>query len=120
MAIYYSDKIKKVYDPKITKSFSRYDTKRRLVNQYSETNIRFIRSRDLTFDLSQGTVHVVNAIEAYRPDLIAYHFYGSTRYAWIILAANNLSLPYKLEPGLKIIIPNIYQLQGSNGKLVTR
>ena len=120
MAVYYSDSIKYFYDPTVTKSSSRYLTKRRLVNNKQETFIRFIRSRDLSFENSASTVHVVNALEAYRPDLIAVKYFGSSKYAWIILAANNLSLPYQLEPGMKILIPTIASLQGSKGKLVTR
>lgn len=120
MAIYYSDSVRDVYEPKVTKSVSRYDTKRRIVNKDGETSIRFIRKRDLYFDDTASTVHVVKPIEAYRPDLIAYKYYGHSRYSWIILAANNLPLPYQLEAGMKIIIPGISQLQGSSGKLVTR
>lgn len=119
MGIYYSDKIKDTYNPSVTRSLSRYDTKKRLVNNQNQTFIRFIRQRDLAFDINQATVHVVTAIEAFRPDLIAYKYYGNTRYAWIILAANNIALPYKLVAGMKIIIPNVSQLQGSRGKLVT-
>ena len=119
MAIYYSDKIKDVYDPRVTKSVSRYKTKKRLVNSKNETVIRFIRSRDLTFDSETSVIHVVKSVEAFRPDLIAYKYYGSSRYAWIILAANDLPLPYQLTPGLKIIIPGVAQLQGAKGKLVT-
>lgn len=120
MAVYYSDRIKQFYDPTVTKSNSRYLTKRRLVNTKQETSIRFIRSRDITFNNNSSTVHVVSPIEAYRPDLISYRFYGTVKQAWVILAANNLALPYNLEPGMKILIPNIASLQGSKGKLVTR
>lgn len=120
MAIYYSDSIKDVYEPTVTKSVSRYDTKRRLVNDKSETVIRFIRQRDLLFSDEASSIHIVSPIEACRPDLIAYKYYGHSRYAWIILAANNLPLPYQLVAGMKIIIPGISQLQGSRGKMVTR
>ena len=120
MGVYYSNKIKKVYEPNVVKSSSRYATKRRLVNENQETFIRFIRSRDLNFSNNDSTVHVVSSIEAYRPDLIAEKYYGDSRYAWIILSANRLSLPFALEPGMKILIPSIMSLQGSRGKLVTR
>jgi len=120
MAIYYSDTIKKVYDPYVTKSSSRYATKRRLIDSSQTTFIRFIRSRDLTFNNDDATVHVVTSIEACRPDLIASKYYGDARYAWVILSANGLSLPFALEPGMKILIPSVMTLQGSKGKLVTR
>lgn len=120
MALYYSDKIAHYYDPIVTKSSSRYTTKRRLVDNTKKTFIRFIRNRDINFDNSGSTVHVVTPVEAFRPDLIAYKYFGSEKYAWVILAANNLSLAYELESGMKILIPNIASLQGANGKLVTR
>ena len=120
MGILYSDTIKDAYDPSVTSSTTRYKTKKRLVNDKQQTVIRFIRSRDLTFTDDNSTVHVVTPVEAYRPDLIAYKYFGDEKYAWVILSANNLKLPYQLEPNLKIIIPSIASLQGYNGKLVTR
>lgn len=120
MGIYYSDKIKDTYDPTVTSSTTRYKTKKRLVNDKSETVIRFIRARDLRFEDTNSTVHVVSPVEAYRPDLIAYKYFGDESYSWVILAANNLKLPYQLVPNLKIVIPSIASLQGYRGKLVTR
>ena len=120
MGIYYSDNITKVYNPSVNKSTSRYITKRRLVNNKQETVIRFIRNRDLNFRNDDSIVHVVNSIDAYRPDLIASKYYGNEKYAWVILSANKLQLPYQLVPGMKILIPSIAALQGAQGKLVTR
>lgn len=120
MGVYYSDSIKDAYNPTVTSSTTRYKTKTRLVNDKKETVIRFIRSRDITFSDDNSTVHVVSPVEAYRPDLIAYKYFGDEKYAWVILAANNLKLSYQLVPNLKIIIPSIASLQGYNGKLVTR
>ena len=119
MGIYYSNKIKRAYAPDVKKSTSRYDTKIRLVSD-DGTKIRFIRVRDITFDDNNSTVHVVTPNEAFRPDIIAYEHYGSEKYSWVILAANNLMTPYDLVKGMKIILPSIASLQGSSGKLVTR
>lgn len=119
MGVYYSDKIKRAYAPDVKKSTSRYDTKIRLVSN-DGTNIRFIRVKDLTFDDENSTVHVVTPQEAFRPDIIAYEHYGSEKYSWVILAANNLMTPYDLVMGMKIVLPSDASLQGSKGKLVTR
>ena len=120
MAVFYSDDIIDIYAPKVSNSTSRYKTKVRLVNSKQETMIRFIRNYDLTFSDELSSVHVVSAIEAFRPDIIANEYYASTKHAWIILAANNMKTPYELKRGLKITIPSLVSLQGSRGKLVTR
>lgn len=119
MGIFYSDKIINAFLPKVTTSDSRYKTKLRLSTQ-SDTKIRFIRKKDITFDDTDSKVHVVGQFEAYRPDLIAAQYYGDSVYSWIILAANNLKTSYELSPGLSLVIPSLASLQGSNGKLVTR
>lgn len=119
MGIYYSDKIKMVLVPTVTKSTSRYKTKYKLTNVDNTTKVRFIRKRDLDFD-DVSSVHVVSNVEEYRPDIIAYKYYGDANYAWVILSANNLKTPYQLLGGMKLVIPSLYSLQGSKGKLVTR
>ena len=120
MGIYYSDKVSKVYKPKVNKSTSRYDTKLRLSLVEGTTKVRFIRKEDLFFSDNNSSVHVVDAIEAFRPDILANEYYGDEKYAWVILAANNLKTPYELIKGMKILIPSLTSLQGANGKLVTR
>lgn len=119
MGVYYSDKVKNVYAPKVTSSTSRYKTKLR-VSLEDSTKIRFIRKADLNFEDDNSSVHVIEQVEAFRPDIIANEYYGDPKYAWIIMAANNLLTPYELEPGLKLVIPSLTSLQGSKGKLVTR
>lgn len=120
MAIKYSNKIRQILIPNVTKSNSRYLTKIRLANIDNTTKIRFIRSRDLTFDNNDATVHVVTTIEECRPDFIASKYYGDTKYTWVILAANNMKTFFDLKAGMKILIPSYVELQGMYGKLVTR
>ena len=120
MGIYYSDKIRDALVPTVTKSTTRYKTKIRLSNIDGNTKIRFMRGRDISFNEDETLVHIVESNEACRPDIIAYKYYGSEIYSWVILAANNLSLPYQLKPGLRLVIPSLQSLQGSRGKLVTR
>lgn len=120
MAIYYSDKVSKVYRPSANKSTSRYDTKLRVSLKEGSTKIRFIRKNDLLFSDKSSSVHVVDAIEAFRPDILANEYFGDEKYAWVILAANNLKTPYELVRGMKIVIPSLVSLQGADGKLVTR
>jgi hypothetical protein len=119
MGVFYSDEVKSVFAPKVTKSNTRYDTKVRMTVS-AGTHIRFMRSRDIVFNDETSTVHMVTPLEAYRPDIIAKEYYNDESYAWIILAANNLQFEYSLVSGMKILIPSIISLQGSNGKLVTR
>ena len=120
MGIYYSNKIKDVLVPTVTKSTSRYKTKLRLANVDKTTKVRFMREDDVQFNNTDMIVHIVNQNEACRPDIIASIYYGSEKYSWVILAANNLSLAYQIQPGMKLVIPSLYSLQGSKGKLVTR
>lgn len=120
MGIYYSDKIRNALVPTVTKSTTRYKTKIRLTNVEGSTKVRFMRNRDITFNEDDTMVHIVETNEAYRPDIIAYKYYGNEIYSWVILAANNLYLPYQLKPGLRLVIPSLQSLQGSRGKLVTR
>ena len=120
MAIYYSDKVLKVYAPSYSKSTSRYDTKLRISLKSGSTKVRFIRKEDLSFSDDNSSVHVVDATEASRPDILANEYYGDEKYAWVILSANNIKTPYQLVQGMKIIIPSLVSLQGANGKLVTR
>ena len=119
MGIYYSDKVKTTFTENVTKSESRYITKLKLkVNQ--DTFIRMIRKRDIIFDDSNSSIYIVSPIEEFRPDLIAYKMYGSERYSWVILAANQLCTFFDVKSGQKLIIPSIVSLQGIEGKLVTQ
>lgn len=120
MAIQYSDKIRQILIPNVSKSTSRYLTKIRLANINNTTKIRFIRKRDVAFNNEDATVHTVTAIENCRPDFIAVKYYGDTKYTWVILAANNLKTMFDLKAGMKILIPSFVELQGLYGKLVTR
>lgn len=120
MALFYSNDIKSIYVPNEADSHSRYQTKIRLLNNKGELSIRMMRLRDLTFNDDDSVIHVVQPMEEYRPDLISYQYFGTPDYAWAILAANNLSVPFELNYGTKILIPSLASLQGANGKLVTR
>lgn len=120
MGIYYSDKIRNALVPTVTESTTRYKTKIRLSNVDGTTKIRFMRSRDINFNEENSSVHIVTGNEACRPDIIAYVYYGDEKYSWVILAANNLKTAYQLQQGMRIVIPGLYSLQGSRGKLVTR
>lgn len=120
MSLFYSNDIKTIYIPNEADSHSRYQTKIRLLNTKGELAVRMIRVRDLAFDDQDSVVHVVQSTEEYRPDLISYQYFGTSEYSWVILAANDLSTPFEMKFGMKLLIPSIASLQGANGKLVTR
>lgn len=120
MAVFFSDDVTHVAAPIITNSTSRYKSKLRISLKEGTTKVRFIRKRDLDLTDDNSSIHVVQGNEAFRPDIIANQYYGDEKYAWIILAANNMKVPYDLQQGMKIVIPSLVPLQGAQGKLVTR
>jgi hypothetical protein len=50
--------------------------------------------------------HTVTASDTIRPDLIAYKYYGTVDYFWLILLANNIIDPYTLTIGSILRIPS--------------
>lgn len=42
---------------------------------------------------------------------IAFEAYGNSKYWWIIAEANNIDLPFELEAGTTLLIPDIEQLK---------
>lgn len=49
------------------------------------------------------------------PWRVAYHYYGDPDLFWIILGSNNLFSMFDLVAGLKIRIPTISEVYGTNG-----
>jgi len=47
----------------------------------------------------------------YRPDLIAYGFYGNEKLYWVILEHNNIVDPFEIEVGTELEIPNIEKVK---------
>ena len=96
----------------------RYDKKLRLKTS-DGTVIRMIRTKDITPTSTENdSVYVVTSNERYRPDIIAYNYYGTADLYWVILAANNLKTPFEVTDGLRLIIPGLAALYSSNGLLM--
>ena len=52
------------------------------------------------------TLYVLQGTDVARPDLMAYRFYGSPAYYWIILRVNNIADPFEgMYPGMLLRIP---------------
>lgn len=83
------------------------------VYQDPETGKRFVGSWNPPFIAQKETdkTFVVNQTTAYRPDIIAYQFYGTPILSWVICYVNNISNPYDkangLWPGRLLTIPDI-------------
>lgn len=62
---------------------------------------------------TQDAYHTVNSYEAYRLDLIAYHYYGNALLWWVIAQANGIRDVFNdVVPGMVLRIPNMATLQG--------
>lgn len=71
------------------------------------------RSMDEIPKSPQDTYHVVTSYEAYRLDLIAYHYYENALLWWIIAQANDIYDPFNdVVPGMTLRIPNLTVLYG--------
>ena len=60
---------------------------------------------DIPFS-TDDTYVTLTADQAQRIDLVAYDYYGDTRYFWIILQANDVDLPNQFLEGQVIRIPS--------------
>lgn len=50
--------------------------------------------------------HVVTVVDQYRPDLISYRYYDVVDYLWVILLANGILDPFRVEIGTILRIPS--------------
>lgn len=117
-AWYSNSKVKKIFIPNLASWRSRYDLKEQLLlNDYSLV-IRNLRASDMVPARSSSDIlHIVEAGEEYRPDIIALNSYNDPRLAWVILSANGISDIFDLTVGLEIRIPSSVTLYSSGGIL---
>jgi len=115
--VWYSvDLVNKIITPNIRKVRSRYDKKDQLLLKDGNLVIRNMRKSDLLIRSNSTDIeYKVEAKDEYRPDLLAYKFYGDPRLAWVILDANDLRDIFELKAGMVIVVPSIINLYSSGG-----
>lgn len=89
------------------------------LSRYLGSKIIFYgEKRFMTFDLyNRGEGYVRNGNEKlmvitkgveYRPDLVAYDFYGSADFWWTILEVNKIHDIWEFKAGKTIFLPNLF------------
>lgn len=105
------------YSPRVA-NISRNTIEDNMVNRYKNrthitlnghSKIEFIR-KDLMKIAGPYEAFYVTAKYEYRPDLLAYELYGSSLYAWCIMAVNNFKTIYDMTAGTYIHVPLISQV----------
>lgn len=105
------------YDPKVYKNNSRYSKLRRLYDNkkgvyFHETYIqKFVDESD------SDQFFTVTESEKNRLDIIAYSFYGTAKYWWVIATANYIIDPFDVPVGTYLRIPPIVSLYNKGGIL---
>jgi hypothetical protein len=62
----------------------------------------------------QDLYHIVTFYDSY--DILAFKYYGNSKYWWVIAEANEAVNPFELEPGTSIVIPNLSNFQANYQK----
>lgn len=105
------------YSPRVA-NISKNMLEDNMVNRYKNfihislgglSKIEFTRKEKLEIPGPYEAFYVTAKYE-YRPDLLAYELYGSSLYAWAILAVNNFKTIYDMTAGSYIHVPLIAQV----------
>lgn len=105
------------YVPKDYKNNSRYTKLRRLFDQkrgvyYHETWVQ-----KFVDESANDNFYTVTESEKNRLDIIAYSYYGTSNYWWVIAAANYIIDPFDIPVGTVLRIPPISSLYNKGGIL---
>lgn len=101
------------------KHISRYKGLRQIVHNPNEPD-RFValETTNPTATNASYRYYTVPQIEEHRLDLIAYKFYGSPNYSWIISYMNNIEDGYSVYAGQKLKILNNFTDLFAKGELL--
>ena len=83
----------------------------------TEVFLDYFNPRMLTADYDDIS-YTIDRIYAYRPDLLAYDLYGSSRLWWVFAQRNPNEIEdpiYDFAPGITIQIPKLSNLQNDLG-----
>lgn len=73
------------------------------------SKVQFVRKDMMKIEGPYEAFYVTAKYE-YRPDLLAFELYGSSLYAWSILAVNHFKTIYDIVAGTYIYVPKIAQV----------
>lgn len=98
---------------------SRYACLRQVVHNPGYDD-RFIALETVNgFSSTADTVyHDVKAHEENRLDIIAYHYLGSAKYAWVIALFNNIEDGYTISEGQRLSIPTSLSSLFNNNEIL--
>ena len=99
---------------------SRYKGLRQVVHNPSDTSERFITLETVNAITSNASYryYTVPVSEENRLDLIAYKFYGSPNYSWVVSYMNNIEDGYTVYEGQKIKILDSFSDLFAKGEIL--
>jgi len=105
------------YVPKEYKNNSRYSRLRRLYDKDKGVYFHENWTQKFIDESSSDQYYTVTESEKDRLDLIAYSFYGTPKYWWVIAIANYIIDPFDVPVGTYLRIPPILSLYNEGGIL---
>ena len=111
------------YDPRVSSvtqakesmtDQSRYRSMNTLHSMGTGSHLQFAQKRFYKFEDSEVSYFISKANE-FRPDIISVEMYGDPRYAWAIIAANNMKSFFDLHCDQYIMIPTLSEVMVALG-----
>lgn len=111
----YSSKVPSIKVGDIPNPTTRYDRKTTMIFPEGDMT-RMLKANELKVEPKDTDEIITVPIQfQYDPWRVAYHYYGNPDLFWVILGSNDLFGMFDLVAGLKIRIPTISDIFGTDG-----